>query len=192
MKKKIKKNKATRNIIIAIILIFVIFIISIYYKPFISLIKSSKEFGIRQEQLIDEQYAAQEIKAKLRFLNTPDGEKHIAKLNGFVEPGEVVIELSEKKNSAETIKPKRRGGKIACGEHTIKGKAHYNPDCIVCQKLNDIYYKQMILAEQEAAQKKEEEKIAKKNDQKKGKITKKTGENQELYQTNSKSDQKNH
>ena len=79
--------------------------LSVYYKPVVSSYKSSRELSLREEQYIDEQYKAMEIKAKLAYLNTEDGIKHIAKLNGFVEPGEVVLQLSEKVNT--TVKPKK-------------------------------------------------------------------------------------
>ena len=166
----LKSNKSTRFLLILAFCIFIAFIVSVYYKPVISSHKSSKELSLREEQYIDEQYKAMEIKAKLAYLNTEDGIKHIAKLNGFVEPGEVVLQLSEKINTSGTIKPKKnifgKYVKIACNEHTIKDKPHYNPDCVVCQKLNDIYYKQMILQEQEEAQKKAEEKKNKKETKK--------------------------
>ncbi len=164
----LKSNRSTKILIGFIICIFIAFIVSVYYKPVMSSHKSSKELSLREEQYIDEQYKAMEIKAKLAYLNTDDGIKHIAKLNGFVEPGEVVLQLSEKVNT--TIKPKKnifgKYLKIACSEHTIKDKPHYNPDCVVCQKLNDIYYKQMIIQEQEEAQKKAEEKKNKKTEKK--------------------------
>ena len=173
-KSKNKINKNTRRLIIVVTIVFVCVLVFIYYKPLRSLYKSSGELSMREEQLLDEQYKAMEIKAKLAYLNTEDGIKHIAKLNGFVEPGEVVIELSEKINTVTSIKPKKnifgKYEKIACTEHTVKDKPHYNPECIVCQKLNDIYYKQIILQEQEEAQKKAEEKSKQKELKKNKKI----------------------
>lgn len=143
-KKKTKKgpNKATKLLYVAIGIIIIGFLVILYLTPSQKLKKSEIELDNRKIALEQEKESAQEIKSKLAYLNTPAGIKHIAKLNGFVEPGEVVIQLTD--NPTLIIEKPRRNifgkeSKLACEEHTIKGKPHYNKDCVVCQKINKIY-----------------------------------------------------
>lgn len=147
MKKRKSKNtfnRATKNILTFVFFIIIIALFILYYKPIHDLNISKKEFQKKQMELENEKESAQEIRAKLAYLNTPAGIRHIAKLNGFVEPGEVVIQLTDNPNFI-IEKPKKnilgKEKKLACDEHTIKGKPHYNNDCVVCQKINKIYEK---------------------------------------------------
>lgn len=143
-KSKNSTNKATRNGLIIIFLFVFIILFLLYFKPIHNLNISKNELQKRQMELEEEKESAQEIKSKLAYLNTPAGVKHIAKINGFVEPGEVVIQLTD--NPTLIIeKPKKnifgKEIRLACDEHTIKGKPHYNNNCVVCQKINKIYEK---------------------------------------------------
>lgn len=145
MKNKRKRRKINKNTSLVFLIFFIIvfgFLFMFYKNSVCDYYANKKEYNRVTDKLKKEQRKTYELKAKIDYLNTPDGLVYIAKLNGFVEPGEYIIQISDDVQADPENHPKNIFGrkiKYACKDHTVKGRPRYNPDCVCCQKVNEIY-----------------------------------------------------
>ncbi len=143
--KRNKINKKTSVVLWIILIIFFTGLFFFYRKPIIGIHNNMNELSSYDAKIRHEERIAAEWKSQIEYLNSPEGKKFIAKLNGFYEPGEQVIILSENTIIPQGLKQQKNifGKKIkfACKEHTKKGRYHYNSDCVSCRKINELFEK---------------------------------------------------
>jgi len=151
MKRK-RVNKKNKRIRYLIVILFIIVTAFYYYKPVKGYFVSSKILASKEQKLSTEQRKTAEMQAKIAYLNTEEGSRYIAKLNGFIEPGEVLIQLADPPVSVDSnisSKDKKSSKKgfwlfgsknkvqaVACKKHTINGNPTPDPKCDECQKIN--------------------------------------------------------
>lgn len=143
-----KRNKINKKTSVVLWIIFIIFFTGLFFfyrKPIMGIRANTRELSSYEAKIKHEERIAAEWKSQIEYLNAPEGKKFIAKLNGFYEPGEQVIILSENTILPQGLKQQKNifGKKIkfACKEHTKKGKYHYNDDCVSCKKINELFEK---------------------------------------------------
>lgn len=151
MKRK-KVNKRNKRIRYLILILFIIATAFYYYKPVKGYLVSSKILASKEQKLATEQRKTAEMQAKIAYLNTDEGSRYIAKLNGFIEPGEVLIQLADPPVSVDSnisSKDKKSSKKrfwffgsknkvqvVACKKHIVNGKPVPDPKCDECKKIN--------------------------------------------------------